>query len=131
LLANLAGMPLSQKCHYGLRALLELALRAGKGPVKVAEIAAAQEIPPRFLEVILNELKQAGFVEARRGKVGGYVLARGAEAISVGEVVRFLDGPLGPDAGRPDVFQPLWIQAETILARLYDSVSFRQLAERH
>ena len=60
-------MNISQKCQYGLRAVLELSLRIGRGPVKTGDIAKAQSIPLKFLEVILVELKHGGFVESRRG----------------------------------------------------------------
>ena len=71
-------MSVSLKCQYGLRALFELARRAGNGPTRIQEIAEAQAIPPRFLENILNQLRRGGFVESRRGKAGGFVLARPA-----------------------------------------------------
>ena len=63
-------MLVSQKCQYALRALFELAKRNGEGPVKIAAIAKAQAIPPRFLEVILSQLKQGSFVESQRGSEG-------------------------------------------------------------
>jgi Rrf2 family transcriptional regulator, cysteine metabolism repressor len=88
---------ISNKCYYALRALFELARRhRDQRPIKIANIASAQSIPKRFLEVILNELRQGGFVESRRGVDGGYLLAREPEAISVGEVVCFVDGNLAP-----------------------------------
>ncbi len=71
-------MLVSQKSQYALRAVFELARRNGGLPVKIADIAEAQAIPQRFLEVIMNQLKQGGFVESRRGKRGGYLLARSA-----------------------------------------------------
>ena len=67
-------MTISQKCQYAVRAILELARSFGKGPIKVARIAARQDIPPRFLEAILNELRQGGFVQSLRGAQGGYLL---------------------------------------------------------
>jgi len=68
-------MTVSQKCQYAVRALLELAKRSGQTPVRSGEIAARQAIPPRFLENILNELKNAGLVEAHRGSREVFVLA--------------------------------------------------------
>ena len=67
-------MGVSLKCQYGLRALFELARREGEGLVRLTEIAEKQAIPGRFLENILNQLRQGGFVESRRGKDGGFVL---------------------------------------------------------
>jgi len=87
---------ISQKSQYAVRALLELAKRQGSRPVKAAEIATAQWIPMRFLENILGQLRQAGLVESVRGKEGGYRLARPAEQVSVGEIIRLVQGPLSP-----------------------------------
>lgn len=90
-------MQISNKCYYALRALFELARRyRDQRPIKIANIASAQSIPKRFLEVILNELRQGGFVESRRGVDGGYLLAREPDDISVGEIIRFVDGNLAP-----------------------------------
>ena len=77
-------MRISKKCQYALRAVFELAVRNTGQPVKIQQIAGAQNIPPRFLEVILNQLRHAGFVESRRGNEGGYMLAPGAEELTVG-----------------------------------------------
>ena len=90
-------MHISSKCYYALKALFELANQPGLSrPVKIALIATRQNIPKRFLEVILNELRQGGFVESRRGVDGGYLLARGPEQIKMGEVVSFVDGDISP-----------------------------------
>ena len=77
-------MFVSQKCQYTLRAMFELAKRRGAGPVTVAEIAQAQAIPPRFLEVILQGLRTAGRVQSQRGTGGGYVLAGPPDTVTVG-----------------------------------------------
>ncbi len=136
-------MNISQKCQYALRALLELAIRWDQGPAKINEIAAAQSIPIRFLEVILNQLKQGGFADSRRGKAGGYFLARPPVEITVGEVIRFVEGPLGPVEcvnGNPwekcplydrCIFLPLWMRAQKALSDIYDSTTFQQLVEDH
>ena len=89
-------MPISQKTQYAVRAVFELAKRRGTGATKIGEIAEAQAIPQRFLENILNKLKGAGFVESVRGKDGGYVLAREPKDLTVGEVLRFVEGPFAP-----------------------------------
>jgi Rrf2 family protein len=85
-------MNISVKGEYALQAIFDLAANAGPDPVKIAEIARRQNIPQKFLELILASLKQGGFVESRRGAEGGYLLARRAEAISVGDVLRFVEG---------------------------------------
>lgn len=134
-------MQLSQKAQYSLRAILELALRAGEGPVRIADVAEAQAIPLRFLEVILGQLKQAGFVDSRRGRAGGYFLARSADSISVGDVLRFVQGPLVPveclseKAGETCslsgncVFVSLWQEVQQAVTAIYDGRTFQDLAD--
>jgi Rrf2 family protein len=87
---------ISQKCQYGLRAVFELARRPIGKPRKIGEIAAAQSIPPRFLESILNTLKQAGIVASRRGANGGYLLAIPPAELTAGKVIAILEGPIQP-----------------------------------
>jgi Rrf2 family protein len=85
---------LAQKTRYALRALLYLA-EAEKGrSVQVADIAATQQVPRKYLELILLDLKKAGMVASRRGPGGGYVLARSSTEITFAEVVRLMDGPI-------------------------------------
>src|SRR5262250_3095099 len=92
-------MNISVKSEYALKAVFDLSaqyLAASRGtamsPVKIADIARRQKIPQKFLELILAGLKQSGFVDSRRGAEGGYLLARPAESITVGEVLRFVEG---------------------------------------
>lgn len=85
---------LSKKSKYGLKAMLALASRGDHGPVMVADIAAQETIPKKFLDQILLDLKRHGLVQSRRGKAGGYLLARSPAEISLGEIVRILEGPL-------------------------------------
>lgn len=87
---------ISQRAKYALRALVALVeMRAGE-PLMISEISRRKAIPKKFLEQILLELKRAGIVESRRGRLGGYVLARPAERITFGEVLRLIDGPVAP-----------------------------------
>ena len=86
---------LSQRTRYTIRALLHLADRHGEGPVQLAEIAEAQNIPPKFLTVMLSQMNREGLIESRRGRDGGYWLARPPEEISYGDVVRLTRGSLG------------------------------------
>ncbi len=85
---------LSQRTRYAIRALLHLGDRYGEGPVQLSEIAEAQNIPAKFLTVILSEMKRAGLVETLRGKEGGYWLARPPEQVTYGEIVRLTRGSL-------------------------------------
>jgi Rrf2 family protein len=92
----------SAKVDYGLRAMAELAA-APPGFVTSAELASAQEIPPKFLENILLQLRHAGLVTSQRGAEGGHQLARPADEISVADVIRALEGPIATVRGvRPD-----------------------------
>ena len=85
---------LSKKTKYALKALQYLARAKDRGPVLIAEIASNEGIPQKFLEAILLELKKEGFLESRKGKGGGYFLGRPAESITLGAVVRKMEGPL-------------------------------------
>jgi Rrf2 family protein len=85
---------ISQRCRYGLKAMLNLARSAQPTPKDVASISAEENIPRKFLESIMSELRQGGVVAAQRGKTGGYRLARPAELITFGEIMRLIDGPL-------------------------------------
>ena len=122
--------------------MFEVAKRSGQGPVKIDAIAKAQAIPPRFLAAILNQLKQGGFVQSRRGAEGGYYLTRLPETLNVGEIIRFIDGPLAPVACAeehdPDkctlmgecVFLPMWREAQEAMEGVYDRTSFQDLIDR-
>jgi Rrf2 family protein len=96
----------SQKCQYALRAIFELAKRrSANAPVTVGELAEAQRIPTRFLEQILMQLRQGGYVESRRGIQGGHVLLANPRELTVGEIIEFIEGPVSPvrflDVGGP------------------------------
>ncbi len=135
-------MGITQKSKYALRATLELAMRFGHGPVSIGEIARAQSIPARFLEAILAQLKRASLVESKRGNEGGYVLARPPERISVGDVLRVVQGTLA-DPGVPErspggdsqashaVFAPIWEAAVRSATSVYDAASFQVLVDRY
>jgi len=130
-----------KKCQYALRALFELGLRDPGQPVKIHQIAAAQNIPPRFLEVILNQLRHAGFVESRRGNEGGYMLARAAEDLTVGEVIRYIHGPIimttdnelepnGTNVFYGDhAFKQLWESVNSAISQVCDNTTFAELVE--
>ena len=87
---------LSNKAKYGLKAMLHLAEKEGQGGILVADIAETQSIPKKFLDTILLEMKNNGLLHSKKGKGGGYMLARPAAKIMVGQIVRILDGPLAP-----------------------------------
>lgn len=87
---------LSSKAKYGLKAMVYLARHEGLGPVLIADIAESERIPKKFLDAILLEMKNSGLLSSKKGKGGGYILARPASRIMVADIVRVLDGPLAP-----------------------------------
>lgn len=87
-------MKLSKKTEYALRALAELAMNQEEGNLQAQELARREKIPIKFLEQILLVLKKAGVLQSRRGAGGGYLLSRPPEQVSLGEVVRLIEGPL-------------------------------------
>ncbi len=89
-------MSVSSKCYYAIRAIYALAEHGASEPMRIADIAQKEMIPIRFLEVILGQLKGGGFVESRRGAEGGYRLSKPPEQIKVGEIMRYVDGPIAP-----------------------------------
>lgn len=89
---------LSKKTKYGLKAALFLARKFDEGPVLISDIAKEEEIPKKFLELILLELKNKSVLQSRKGRGGGYSLSRVPSRVSVGEVIRALGGPLAPVA---------------------------------
>ena len=89
---------LSARGKYGLKAMIHLAEMQGAGGIQGAVIAETQQIPKKFLDTILLELKNSGLVHSKKGKGGGYSLGRPASEIRVGHIIRILDGPLAPIA---------------------------------
>ena len=138
--SGLCIMPITpKKNQYALRAIFELAKHRGKGPKKISEIAEVQSIPLRFLEVILGQLKGSGLVESKRGFYGGYTLTRSADKISVGEVLRFMDKPMGsencgacvstsncPFSGNC-AFAAMWNRVNEAIFDIYDSTTIQDL----
>jgi Rrf2 family protein len=132
-------MRISKKCQYALRAVFELVLRDSGLPVKIHEIAGAQNIPPRFLEVILNQLRHAGFVDSRRGSEGGYMLVRAAGDLTVGEVIRYIQDPIcvtegnEREANRTEsyygdfAFRQLWENVNKAVSEVCDNTTFAEL----
>jgi Rrf2 family protein len=132
-------MRISAKADYAVRAALELAASADKGPVKGERLAEAQDIPLQFLEHILLELKHARLVQARRGAKGGYWLARPPEEITVADVIRAVEGPLAnihenaPEelhyAGPAERLRDVWVAVRQGLRAVLENVTLAELAE--
>ncbi|GAA1523917.1 RrF2 family transcriptional regulator [Streptomyces albidochromogenes] len=131
-------MRISAKADYAVRAALQLAAAGDCEPLKAEAIAEAQEIPHKFLEGILNDMRRGGLVVSRRGGNGGYRLAKPAGSISVADVIRVVDGPLVSVRGvRPPELTytgpaasllPLWIALRANVREVLDGVTLADLA---
>ena len=139
-------MNFSKRGEYALRVLLDLAIVStlGETVVPLTALAEAQRIPVPFLEQILLNLRQGGFLSATRGKHGGYTLAKSASETRIGDLVRFIEGPLAPIAcASHTAYQPcscpdekhcgvrrLMIEARDALASVFDALTLQQMADR-
>jgi len=130
-------MRITYKGDYALKTLLYLALNEGRLST-IQKIAKNLDIPVKFLEQVLLELKRAGFVNSKRGKIGGYFLAKPAKDIRLGEVIRFIDGPLEPIACVENnykdcqdikfcVFRKIWQEITEKISSFVDKISFEDL----
>ena len=128
----------SAKADYALRACVQLAAAEGEGHVKGERIAQAQEVPVKFLENILGDLRQAGLVRSQRGVEGGYWLARPASEITLADVIRAVEGPLAnvrgvrPDAvtyqGAAEPLRDVWIAVRASLRSVLEAVTLADVA---
>ena len=133
-------MKISKKCQYALKAVLELAWRNPGKPVKTHDIADAQRISPRFMEIILNELKHGGFVESRRGNEGGYMLARDPKALTIREVIEYIQGTISvaPETVKAnrdtaffgnEAFKELWQEVNSAVSEVCGNKTFADMVE--
>src|ERR1051325_1398218 len=136
---------LSSRGKYATRALLDLSLHVDEGPIQIHDIAERQNIPLKYLEQILLQLKRAGFVVSRKGPGGGYALATSPAKITLGAVVRAMDGPLAPiscasvsgyaECGCPEAaaggLRSGWEEAREALAEIMDGTTFADIRDRH
>lgn len=131
-------MRISARADYAVRAALQLAVPRDDGPLKAEAIADAQDIPHKFLESILNDMRRGGLVLSRRGGNGGYLLAKPAESISIADVIRVVEGPLVSVRGvRPpelsytgpaESLLPLWIALRSNVREILEGVSLADVA---
>lgn len=133
-------MKITYKGDYALKALLDLAIHYKNGVVTIHDISKRADIPLKFLEQVLLDLKRGGFVASKRGKKGGYLLARPPSKMTVGDVVRFIDGPIEPIAcvdkkytGCNEiykcVFRKIWQKTAQAISLIVDNVTFEELAK--
>jgi Rrf2 family iron-sulfur cluster assembly transcriptional regulator len=130
-------MWMSQKTEYALRAMLELARREMQpGYVRSADVASSQNIPSKFLEMILVELRNARLVESQRGAVGGHRLARHASKICIGDILRAVDNPLNenihnaPKEQVNDPFGFIWREIDRSIAEIVDGITLEEIKYR-
>ncbi len=128
---------LSKKNRYAIRALLELTLWGQSQAVNVRKLASNQEIPIRFLEVILNELKQGGFVISVRGKTGGYILAKSPDQITLGEIIRFMDKNNSVEQGdithikqSDSALSDFMDEINEMIGKVCDKLTLQEMSER-
>ena len=126
-------MKLSTKGRYGLRALIDLAQYSEKTPVSITSISARQNLSERYLEQLMSMLKKAGLVRSVRGAGGGYVLAQPADRISVGDVLRALEGSLDPEGGCKAadscVTKYVWQRINESINQTVDEIMLSRLVE--
>ena len=132
-------MRISAKGEYGIRAMLDLTLHHGRGLVPIQEIAQRQGIPQRYLEQVLLLLRRAGFLESKRGATGGYQLVKPPDEVSVGDVLRAIDGRVavlevagrrrGDASPEPDL-AALWQDVADAVGAVIDRLTFAELADR-
>ena len=134
-------MHITYKGDYALKAVLGLAIHYGNGVVTIHGLSKEIDAPIKFLEQVLLELKRGGFVESRRGKIGGYLLARAPAQIKLGEVIRFIDGPIEPIGcvekkytGCKDLYKcilrSVWQEVTECTSNIIDTITFEDLANK-
>jgi Rrf2 family protein len=132
-------MRVSYKCDYALKVLLELTLSVDKGVLSSQELAKKLDIPVKFLEQVLSDLRKGGFVESKRGNLGGYMLIGNPAGIMLGKVVRHIDGPIEPiECINPEyknckdvqhcVYRNVWCRVNKAITDIVDHISLEDMA---
>lgn len=137
-------MKITYKGDYALKALFQLALRYGEdGAMSINEIAKSGDMPTKFLEQILLMLRKGAFVKSKRGIKGGFYLARPPKDITVGDVIRFVEGPIGPIScieeecykGCKDtascIFRNVWVDVRNAISTVIDTLTFEELVMKY
>ncbi|MCR4426791.1 MAG: Rrf2 family transcriptional regulator [Firmicutes bacterium] len=131
-------MRLSSRTEYGVRAMFELASVFGGGPVALREVAGRQGLPESYLEQLFGALRKAGLVSGQRGSQGGYCLAREPSAITVGDIVRALEGPIalcecagedvaGCERASSCAAHPVWVKLRDSISAILDSTTLADM----
>lgn len=137
-------MQITYKGDYSLKAILDLAIHYGQEVVSIHDLAKRIDAPVKFLEQVLLDLKKGSFVDSKRGVNGGYYLVKSPRDITVGEVVRFIDGPIEPVPcantksdykGCTDihrcVLRDIWVDVAKATSNIIDNVSFQDLVDKN
>ncbi|MBG0775436.1 MAG: RrF2 family transcriptional regulator [Desulfovibrionaceae bacterium] len=134
-------MKLSTRSRYGTRMVLDIAIHGHDGPVRISDISKRQGVSVKYLEKLIRPLKKAKYIKSRRGPKGGHMLARPAEGITVGEVVRLLEGDLALvecvvngkvcTSSEDCLTRQIWIDASQAMYAKLDAVTFAELASSH
>jgi Rrf2 family protein len=143
IIISIRAMKISYKTDYALKAILDLAVLSDSGKaVSITDIAGRQDIPVPFLEQIMLLLKKAGVVQSKTGKGGGFFLLKKPEEITVGEIVRLIEGPIEPIAcgvrGVPSgcaeegrcAFQEVWLKVADAVSDVVDGATFADIMRR-
>ena len=124
-------MRISAKGEYAIKALLDLALQRERGLIPIQEIATRQAIPQRYLEQVLLSLERAGLLTSKRGSTGGYHLTRDPEEITVGAVLRAVEGTRATfQANASADLADLWLEITEAVSKVVDRVTFGELVTR-
>jgi Rrf2 family transcriptional regulator, cysteine metabolism repressor len=134
-------MKITYKGDYALKAILDLSLHYGSALVTINEMSRRIDAPVKFLEQILLELKKGGFIKSKRGKVGGYALAKAPSQISVGDVLRLIEGTTEPiscvkqgysacEDANNCIFRKIWREVFAATANIIDNANFEDLASQ-
>jgi len=136
-------MRVSTRGEYVVRAMFDLALNAGEGPIALKTIAERQMVSEHYLEQLMAALRKAGLVKSKRGALGGYELADSPANVSIGEIIRVLEGPItpvdcldtqtasGPYCGAPDrcVLRNLWKDLQDSMTQVLDNTTLEDLRQ--
>jgi Rrf2 family cysteine metabolism transcriptional repressor len=123
-------MKLSTKGRYGVILMVDLGMYYGEGPVSLKSVAERQELSEHYLEQLIAPLRNAGLVRSIRGAYGGYVLAKSPQEITVGDIIRVLEGPITIVDDPEEELKDLWERVRHAINEVLDSVTLQDLVEK-